>query len=200
MCVPGREIRDDALARLTLNRPVTTQHTPHPTISDAPNYASRDSGRAVASILSMYKNDSAKYGGTITENFQEAFDRYLLAIEYIQIPNTKGLQLLRNMLTGEALSFYSSISATCQTLSDARTHLAGEFMSAARKNDARRELDFLYFRTEFASAATPMEALEAIRTTITRVITQCPERYRGEKFRIDFLRRALQSEPWAAIP
>jgi hypothetical protein len=74
-CVyPEGEIRDYALARLTFNRPVTTQHTPHHTTSDAPNYASRDSGRAVASILSMYKNDSAKYGGTITENFQEAFD------------------------------------------------------------------------------------------------------------------------------
>jgi hypothetical protein len=73
-------------------------------------------------------------------------------------------------------------------------------MSAARQNAARRELDSLDFRTELASAATPMEALEAIRTTITRVITQCPERYRGEKFRIDFLRRALQSEPWAADP
>jgi hypothetical protein len=73
-------------------------------------------------------------------------------------------------------------------------------MPAARQNAARRELDSLDFRTELASAATPMEALEAIRTTITQVITQCPERYRGEKFRIDFLRRSLQSEPWAADP
>lgn len=200
-CVyPEGEIRDDALARLTFNRPVTTQHTPNPTTSDAPNYASRDNGRAVASILSMYKTDSAKYGGTIDENFQEAFDRYLRAIEDLQLPTTKGLQLLHNMLTGEALSFFSSISATCQTLSDARTHLEKEFMSAARQNAARRELDSLDFRTELASAANPMEALEAIRTTITRVISQCPERYRGEKFRIDFLRRALQSEPWAADP
>jgi hypothetical protein len=39
-CVyPEGEIRDDALARLTYNRPVTTQHTPHPTTSDAQNYA-----------------------------------------------------------------------------------------------------------------------------------------------------------------
>jgi hypothetical protein len=36
--------------------------------------------------------------------------------------------------------------------------------------------------------------------TITRVINQCPERYRGENFHIDFLRRAIQSEPWAADP
>jgi hypothetical protein len=153
-----------------LNRPVTTQHTPHPTTSDAPNYASRDSGRAFASILSIYNNYSAKYGGTITENVQEAFDRYLRAIEDLQIPNTKGLQLLHKMLTGETLSFYYSISATCTKLSDARTHLAGEFMSAARQNAARRELDSLDFRTELASAATSMEALEAVRTTITRVI------------------------------
>jgi hypothetical protein len=122
---PEGEIRDDALASLTFNRPGTTQHTPHPTTSDAPNYASSDSGRSVASIASMYRNDSDKYGGTITENFQEAFDRYLRAIEDLQIPNTKGMQLLHKMFTGEALSFYSSISATCQTLSDARTHLAG---------------------------------------------------------------------------
>jgi hypothetical protein len=200
-CVyPEGEIRDDALARLTYNIPVTTQHIPHPTTSDAPKYASRDSSRAVASILSMYKTDSAKYGGTITENFQEALDRYLRSIEDLQLPPTKWLQFLHNMLTGEALSFYSSISATCQTLSDARNHLAGEFISAALQNAARREIDSLDFRNELASAATPMESLEAIRTTITRVITQCPERYRGEKFRIDFLRRALQSEPWAADP
>jgi hypothetical protein len=68
-------------------------------------FASRDSGRAVASILIMYKNDSAKYGETITENFQEAFDRYLRTIEDLQLPTTKGLQLLHYMLTGEALSF-----------------------------------------------------------------------------------------------
>ena len=71
----------------------------------------------------MYKPDSAKYGGTIDENFQEAFDRYLRAIEDLQLPTTKGLKLLHNMLTGEALSFFSSISATCQTLSDARENL-----------------------------------------------------------------------------
>jgi hypothetical protein len=195
---PEEEIRDDALARLTFNRPVTTQHTPHPTTSDAPNYASRDSGRSVSSILSMYKTDSARYGGTITENFQEAFDIYLRAIEDLQLPTIKWLQFLHKMLTGEALSVYSAISAPCQTLSDARTRLAGEFMSAARQNAARSELDSLDFRTELASAATPMEALEAIRTPTTRVITKYPERYMGDKFRIDFRPRALQSEPLAA--
>jgi hypothetical protein len=73
-------------------------------------------------------------------------------------------------------------------------------MSAARQNAARLELDYLDFRTELACAATPIEALKAIRTTITRVITQCLERYRGEKFSTDFLRHAQQSEPWAADP
>jgi hypothetical protein len=73
-------------------------------------------------------------------------------------------------------------------------------MSAARQNAARRELDSLLFRNELAKADSPLEALESLRKTITRVITQCPERYRGEKFRIDFFRRAIQSEPWAADP
>jgi hypothetical protein len=60
-------------------------------------------------------------------------------------------------------------------------------MSAARQDAAQRELDSLNFRIELAKADTPIEALESIHKTITRVITQCPEGYRGEKFRIDSL-------------
>jgi hypothetical protein len=73
-------------------------------------------------------------------------------------------------------------------------------MSAGRQNAARRELDSLDFPAELAKANSPIETLKSIRSTITRVINQCPERYRGEKFRIDFLRRAIQGEPWAADP
>jgi hypothetical protein len=121
-------------------------------------------------------------------------------IDDLQIPSEKGLQILHNMLTGEALRFYSTISNSCQTLSDAHKKLEAEFMSAARQNAARRELDSLDFPAELAKANSPIEALKSIRTTITRVKTKCPERYRGEKFRIDFLRRAIQGEPWAADP
>jgi hypothetical protein len=121
-------------------------------------------------------------------------------IDDLQIPSDKGLQILHNMLKSEALSFYTTIRNNCQMLSDARAQLKAEFMSATRQNAAQRELESLTFRAELAKANTPLEALEAIRTTITRVITQCPERYRGEKFRIDFLRRAIQNEPWAADP
>lgn len=203
-CVyPEGELRDDALAYLSNGRTVTAQPqreastTPY---NDATNYAQRDSARAVGSLLNMYKDDASKYGGTIKENFQEAFDKYSRVIDDLQIPSDRGLQILHNMLTGEALSFYSTIRDDCQTLSDAHKLLEAEFMSAARQNAARRELDSLNFHNELAKADTPIEALECIRTTITRVITQCPERYRGEKFRIDFLRRAIQSEPWAADP
>mgnify|MGYP003492336886 FL=1 len=104
------------------------------------------------------------------------------------------------MLTGEALSLYYTIRCNCLTLSDAQTLLGVDFMSSARQNAARFELEPLLFRSELAKANSPLEALESIRKTITRVITQCPERYRWEKFRIDVFRRAIQIEPWAADP
>jgi hypothetical protein len=94
-----------------------TQHTTNTTNStDASNSVSRDIGGAVSSILSMYKNDSAKYKGTIADNFHDAFDKYMRAIEDLQLPATKGLQLLQNMLTGEVLGFNFSINANCKTL------------------------------------------------------------------------------------
>jgi hypothetical protein len=46
------------------------------------------------------------------------------------------------------------------------------------------ELDSLDFPAELAKANSPIEALEGIRTTIARVITQCPGRYRVEKHRL----------------
>jgi hypothetical protein len=146
---PEGEIRNDALAY------VCNGHTPiaHPsheasstTHSDISNYTQRYSARAVGSLLNMYKDNASKYGGTIKENFQEAFDKYLRVIDDLQIPSDNGLQVLHNMLTGEALSFYSTIRHNCQTLGDAQTLLGAEFMSAARQNAARRELDSLLFR------------------------------------------------------
>jgi hypothetical protein len=203
-CVyPERQIRDDALAYASNAHTAIAQSYHEGTTNprnDANNYAQRDSARAVGSLLNMYKDQASKYGRTIKENVQETFDKYLRVIDDLQIPSEKGLQILHNMLTGEALSFYSTISNSCQTLSDAHQKLEAEFMSAAQQNAARRDLDSLDFPAELAKANSPIKALQSIRTTITRVITQCPERYRGEKFRIDFLRRAIQGEPWAADP
>jgi hypothetical protein len=53
----------------------------------------------------MYKDTASKYGGTIKENFQDAFHKYLRVIDDLQIPSDRGLQVLHNMLTGEALRF-----------------------------------------------------------------------------------------------
>jgi hypothetical protein len=113
-CVyPEGELRDDALAYVSKGRTVTAQPqreastTPY---NDATNYAQRDSARTVGSLLSLYKDDSSKYGGTIKENFQEAFDKYSRVIDDLQIPSDRGLQILHNMLAGEALSFYSTIA------------------------------------------------------------------------------------------
>jgi hypothetical protein len=56
------------------------------------------------------------------------------------------------MLTGEAQTFSSTIRDNCQTLGDAQNFLGAEFMSAARLNAARRELDSLLLRSELAKA------------------------------------------------
>jgi hypothetical protein len=193
---PEGEIRNGALAYASNGRTILAQ--PHHEASstprnDANTHSQRDSARTVGSLLKMYNNNASKYGGTIKENFQEAFDKYLRVIDDLQIPSDKGLQVLHNMLTGNSLSFYSTIRGNCQTLSEAHDLLEAEFMSAARQNAARRELDSLLFRSELVKADSPLEALESLRKTITRDINQCPERYRGEKFRIDFLRRAIKS-------
>jgi hypothetical protein len=103
----------------------------------------------------MYKGNASKYGGTVNDNFQEAFDKYLRVIDNLQIPSDKGLQVLHNILTGKALSFYSTIRDNCQTLGDAQTLLEANFMSAARQNAARRELESLLFRNELAKADSP---------------------------------------------
>jgi hypothetical protein len=125
----------------------------------------------------MYKDTASKYGGTIKENFQDAFHKYLRVIDDLQIPSDRGLQVLHNMLTGEALMFCSTIRGNFQTLGDAQTLLKAEFMSAARKNVAGRELVSNFFRSELAKANSPFEVLKSIRKPITQVITQCPGRY-----------------------
>jgi hypothetical protein len=148
----------------------------------------------------MYRDANSKYGGTIKENFAEAFDKYMALVKDLRITPEQSLQLVHNMLRGEALNFYRSVASSCSSIADARAALEKEFMSVTRQNAARRELDSLNFHAALNVAHSPMDALESLRTTITRVITQCPARYQGEKFRIDFLRRAIQSEAWAADP
>jgi hypothetical protein len=83
-------------------------------------------------------------------------------IDDLQIPSDKGLQVLHKMLTGEAISFYSTIRGSFERLGDAQTLLGAEFMSAARQNAARLELDFLLFRNDLAKADSPLEALESL--------------------------------------
>jgi hypothetical protein len=200
---PEGELRNEALSYITPPPSQSTsgasQHTTEYTNSDIANDR-RDEARAVSSLLSVYRDDYSKYGGTVKENFHEAFDKFERVVQDLGITPTKGLQVLHNMLTGEALSYFTSRRSECQTLADARTLLGSEFMSVTRQNSARRELDSLDFQTALGQASTPLEALESLRTTITRVITQCPLRYHGEKFKIDFLRRAIQGEDWAADP
>jgi hypothetical protein len=148
-CVyPEAEIRNDALAYVSNGRTILAQlhheasSTPR---NDANTHDQRDSARAVEYLLNMYKDNASKYGGTIEENFQEVFDKYLRVIDDLQIPSDKGLQVFHNMLTGEALRFYSTIRGNCQTLSDAHNLLEAEFMSAARQNAAWRVNLTLYY-------------------------------------------------------
>jgi hypothetical protein len=74
----------------------------------------------------MYKDNASKYGGMIKKNFQEAFDKYLRVIDNLQITSDEGLQVLHNMLTGEALSISSTILDNFQTLGDAQTLLGAD--------------------------------------------------------------------------
>jgi hypothetical protein len=84
-------------------------------------------------------------------------------------------------------------------LSDARRGFLKRSSCLRRGKTLRGGNSTLSFFAMNSRRPTPHEGPgKYIRPTITRVITQCSEHYRDGKFRIDFHRRAMQSEHWAA--
>ena len=108
-----------------------------------------------------------------------------------------GAKFIHNVLRGEALRFYTH-HAPFASLEIAIEAIESEFDSRTRQNQVKNELADLRLPLSMTSKnMSTGEALETIRSEISAKIYLCPQEYRTEWHKRQYLRDAVVGLDWS---
>lgn len=155
--------------------------------------------RACQDIGNRFKAKDSKFSGDDTENLQEYLDQYLAVSEDFGLTATQRLQYMHNLFRGEALRFFiQNIRGTASTIGEAVFIMQSQFNSADKQQRVKAELSTVKLRTFVNQCNGSLhQGLRKLAAHIEERTPLCPPNFRFESNRVDFLRQAVISYPWA---
>lgn len=187
-------------------RNTDTQHSNHNTGSNGTQRTtlSGSSGNTeqVAHRIAMrFKDDSAKFSGSIGECWGEFVAEYQQVARDYNLTESHKKQFLHNLVRGDAKRFYLNQVQTYTTTFAASVQMVeSEYNSVVRQNRVKNYLNSLRLNKFIVEGADELSALEKVYKLIIKLSPQVPQSHRGEAHKTEFLRNATVGAAWATEP
>jgi hypothetical protein len=170
------------------------QQIPTSEIQTRQNFTSRN-----AQDVSKRFPHAQKFSGKMGDSpsFSEIRNQFMDVIEELDVPHAQQVVLLRSALREESYQFYQDIIKDKVTsLADAFRLLEETYASTARQEQTKTMLQSLSSKFQEHSN-NPLVALNEIYSDISRLASQCSPKYRDDSSKADFLKTAVEKQPWA---
>ena len=182
-------------------------HFEKPDASETPNvqmtHRSKEQAppRVHHDIAIRFKNKEDKFSGELNQNW-ERFKRIYERVSFdYNLNNQQKLQFLHNLLDGAALDFYNDeIQNQVVTYEEAIKQMNEKFNSIHQQNRIKDNLFSIQFSKFENAESSKNEALVKLGSYISAHISQCPEQFRSDASKKEFLKRAVLKQPWATEP
>jgi len=154
--------------------------------------------RAAHNVAMRYKDKSSKFSGTPDQAWHEYMAGYRQVMRDYDLPPELQLRLLHNLFGGEAKRYYDAhVDGAVATISEAFVKVSEEYNTPVRQTAVKNRLSALRVSQFTALGQSEKQALESIRSTITRFAPQLPLTHRADEHKVDFLRHAVVGMRWA---
>jgi len=105
------------------------------------------------------------------------------------------------VFAGDAKRFYDAhVYGDVGSVQDAFLRMSEEYNTPTRQLAVKHQLSELRLSHFVTQGQTEKQALESVRSTITRLAPQLPPTYRADNHKVDFLRHAVVGMPWTQGP
>jgi hypothetical protein len=160
-----------------------------------PNSSASRNAQDVSKRFPHAQKFSGKMGDS--PSFSEIRNQFMDVVEELEIPPAQQVTLLRSTLREEAYQFYQEvIKDKVNALGEAFKLLENTYASIARQEQTKTMLQSL--STKFCGHdQSPLSALNDIYSDISRLAAQCSPKYRDDQSKADFLKAAVEKQPWA---
>ena len=145
-----------------------------------------------------FKAKESKYSGSDEEHLQDFMDSYLQTVEDYQLGPREKLQYFHNLFRGDALRFYNAqVKNRCSTFVYAVRVIYEHFNSPDVQQRVKTDFSNLSLSTFAEKEGSITKGLSALRTYISSRTPQCPPSFRTKANKVEFLKQAVLTQPWA---
>lgn len=137
----------------------------------------------MANLFKAYSNDSDKYSGATTDNFERKFMLFLERCDQAAIPNDDRHRAFSIMLIGNARQYYfDNLKSESLDLSSLEKAIKMRFQTPERTRALLREWEMVTLNSIIASntSKSPTECLELLIEKLSDIQTSLPKEYRSE--------------------
>jgi hypothetical protein len=160
-----------------------------------PNHSASRNAQDVSKRFLHAQKFSGKMGDS--PSFSEIKNQFMDIVEESEIPTVQQVTLLRCILREEAYQFYQDvIKDKILTLGEAFKILEDTYASIARQGQISTMLQSLSSKFQ-GNEQSPLTALNDVYSDISRLAAQCSIKYRDDQSKADFLKVAVEKQPWA---
>jgi hypothetical protein len=160
-----------------------------------PNHSASRNAQDVSKRFPHSQKFSGKMGDS--PSFPEIRNQFMDVVEELEIPPAQQVTLLRSTLREEAYQFYQDvIKEKVLTLGEAFKLLEDTYASIARQEQIKTMLQSLSSKFQ-GNEQNPLTALNDVYSDISRLAAQCSTKYRDDQSKADFLKVAVEKQPWA---
>ncbi|GAB0496052.1 hypothetical protein MMPV_007362 [Pyropia vietnamensis] len=157
--------------------------------------------RQAREVSSRFREQASKFSGRTEQLWDDYRIQYDLVTRDFGVALHQKLQLLHNLLGGEALRFYLDDVIRAETTYEAACgRIRARFLSPVHQGRARNYLQSLRMSAFVAKGMSEVEALEETYKVVARVSKKVPREFSGDAHRAIFLRSAVIGYPWAMHP
>lgn len=140
-----------------------------------------------------------KYSGTPNENLHDFIEQYKSVCKDLQLPEPEVRPFLYNLFKDEALRCYhTNVSRQDRNYDHAVKLMMDQFNSLTKQQNVKNELQALTFAGFVRKAVgNRLLAITSLCAHIESRLPLCPDMWRFETNKVDFLRSAIVSQDWA---
>lgn len=148
--------------------------------------------------LSKSFSHNSKYGGDISETFQDFVYAYENIVENCHLPDDKKKDYISLILRGDAARYFSQhIKVLARSYEEAKRMILGHFHGPAQQQRVVAFLQSLRFNQFLFNGASPNDALNKLASAIKAHFPNSPREWQTEYNKIQVLYDAVAEHNWS---